>query len=139
LTPSRMEDRATIEGTIRITDQVVAEKDRQLAELEQQLRDLEAHRSTPNPSDEIAAAVDADEAIQAERQKLVALQEELDEKLRKAELELSVERAKIARERTRMEELEIELSRMRGNPTSKEGPDAGSAKGRGRWLSKLGL
>jgi chromosome segregation ATPase len=132
----RAEERTTIEGTIRITDEVVAEKDRQIAELEQQMRQM---AETPAPQSTLTSQheelLSSDEVIRAEREKLARLEQELNDALRKAELELSLERAKIARERTHMEELQEEVETLRGQAPG----DRGGAKGRGRWLSKLGL
>src|SRR5690606_19524189 len=95
--PERVEERTTIEGTIRITDEVVAEKDRLIAELEQKLQAAaEQPAGEPSVETEREAILDTDEVIRAEREKITQLEAQLNEALRKAELELSVERAKIA-------------------------------------------
>ena len=73
---------------------------------------------------------DQDEIIREERENLKQLQQQWEEKLRKAEIDLSVERAKIARERA---ELEEQLREAQGGA---DGPreDEGGNKGGGRWL-----
>ena len=94
--PERQQERATIEATIEMTDAIVAEKDRQIAQLTAQ---LETARSLPVEGDDdrtrkISELIDADEII-AEHRKLSHQHErEMEAKLRAAELELSVERAK---------------------------------------------
>ena len=79
---------------------------------------------------------DQDEIIREERENLKQLQAQWEEKLRKAEIDLSVERAKIARERAELEE------RLHGGSpeeASEDDEEDGSGKGGGRWLARLGL
>jgi hypothetical protein len=133
-------DRLTIEGTIQITDGVVAEKDREIARLEQRLAEK------PEPS---SAAVDAlvnqDEIIAQHRADVERLRAEWTEKVRTAEVELSLERAKLARERSELEERRAEFEAMQANsakeitvPTTPGDPSRKPAGG-GRWLARLGL
>jgi chromosome segregation ATPase len=128
----RRQERTTIEGTISITDGVVAEKDREIADLKAQLADQVfsvVETSTPE-----ILAVNNDELVQAERAKLEALQKELHDKLRTAELEMSVQRATLAR---REAELQQKLQAAQQAQTdSPVGPDG---KPKRRWLSALGL
>lgn len=131
-TPQRREERSTIEGTIRITDEVVAEKDRLIAELREQLAQAQAGGGPPAaPADEPSLSDDA--RFEAERQRLADLEHEWCEKLRAAELELSVERAKIAREQAELADTRAELESLRGSTPTDDG------KGQRRWLDKLGL
>jgi hypothetical protein len=82
--------------------------------------------------------------VREERENLQRIQEEWREKLRQSEVEISIERAKIARERLELEERmrSLELERTQSDA---QGADASSAgkktKGRprGRWLARLGL
>lgn len=134
--PERQEERAKIAGTIQITDQVVAEKDREIEELRAQ---LETQGAAPETAPEEANAqaaelLDNDEVIRSERERLAALEEEWKEKLRAAELELSVERAKITRAQSELEEQQIELETLRATT-----PQAGAGESRRNWLNKLGL
>ncbi|HJQ81928.1 MAG TPA: hypothetical protein VJ828_18325, partial [Lacipirellulaceae bacterium] len=115
----------------------VAEKDREIEQLRTQL--AEAESAKPAAADaqrqqQIDALLDADEIIAEHRKKISALEHEMEGKLRAAELELSVERAKIAREKSELEELRIDLE-------SRRAPHDGGSGGapRRRWLSKLGL
>lgn len=87
----------------------------------------------------IAQMLDADELISQERQKLKDIQREWEDKLRQAEIDLSMERAKLARERT---QLETELEQARKSPPSPfveiEGQTKAQARTR-KWLEHLGL
>jgi cell division septum initiation protein DivIVA len=133
-------DRLTIEGAIRITDQVVAEKEQQIEEMKSQLE-----RSTvdADQSQAVAGLLDADEVIRKEREKLRRLQEDWQDKLRKAEIEISVERAKLARERTTMEEqirsYKAQFAQRSAAEKSSPETDGSKKSGRGNWLSRLGL
>lgn len=128
------EDRATIEGTIRITDEVLAEKQTRIEQLEAALAAGEGA-----PVD--AVVLDDDPRFEAERVRLAELEQAWEEKLRAAELELSVERAKLARSKAELDELRADLdSRQRtlgGRSPAPEGGDA--AGGQRNWLNKLGL
>ena len=132
---TRQKERATIEETITATDRALAEKERELAEL--RAAGGNAIRSTEEEELRIRlAAIDADESIAQEREKLTKLQQEWEEKLRAAELEVSIERAKLAREQAALKERMFELEKL--------APQAGAAvdadgKPRRRWLAALGL
>jgi len=132
--------RATIEGTIEITDAVVAEKDRQLAEL---AAELAAIRNNPTENNEvrdqkITDLIDADEIIAEHRKRSQQMERETEDKLRAAELELSVERAKMARQKVELEELRTNLESQRQALEANGGLPMSSAPKR-RWLSKLGI
>jgi hypothetical protein len=78
----------------------------------------------------------ADKTIAAERERLAALQSEWQEKLRSAELEFSLERAKLAREQAAVKERLFDLQKLE----SQAGPtDSGDAKPGRRWRLALGL
>jgi len=130
---ARKKERATIEDAIAATDLALAEKERELAELRASggglSAGLEEHQAR-------LAAVDADEAIAAERKKLAQLQAEWEEKLRAAELEVSLERAKLAREQAALKEKMFEL--QKAEPQGILANDA-DGKPRRRWLAALGL
>jgi len=132
-------ERATIKGTIEMTDAVVAEKDREIAKLLEQLA------AAANPSLGEAAhshrvneLIDADAIIAEHRKRAQQLEKEMDEKLRAAELEISVERAKIARQKMELEELKATLEQQRQLYEATGGAATPGAPKR-RWLSKLGI
>jgi hypothetical protein len=82
--------------------------------------------------------LDTDAVIQQHRQRIAALEQEMEEKLRQTEIALSMERAKIAREQSQLTELRIELESTRV-PNGTGGDSSGSKEPKRRWLSKLGL
>jgi len=142
VTPERREERTTIEGTISITDQVVSVKDREIAELKQQLEsrpvESESEFDIEAAKEEAVRAAheelfSKDEVIQNERQRLAELQGEWEDKLRAAELEISVQRASLAREKANVEEKLAMLESQTAEQENKGG------KPRHRWLSALGL
>jgi hypothetical protein len=81
--------------------------------------------------------IDADAVIQQHRKQIEKLESETQEKLRAAELEMSVERAKIAREQAHLAEVRAELDSMR--PAGESSISSGRQAPKRRWLSKLGL
>ena len=134
--PEAAEERLRIEKVVNQTNSIVAERDAEIQELQRLLQD----QSNNLGSVAVGAAAlgemfDQDEIIREERENLKRLQEQWEEKLRKAEIDLSVERAKIARERA---ELEERLHGSTTEETSEEVEDT-SGKGGGRWLARLGL
>ncbi|MDZ4657243.1 MAG: hypothetical protein SH868_06645 [Bythopirellula sp.] len=132
-TPARRQERTTIEGTISITDRVVADKDREIAELRAELAD----RSFAVVEESATAEtnmLDKDELIAAERAKLAELQKELHDKLRTAELEMSLQRAAIARK-----EAEFEHKLQAAQQAAADAPVGPDGKPRRKWLSALGL
>lgn len=133
------QERSTIEGTIEMTDAVVAEKDRQIAELSAELEAARNNLVSDDARDEkLNELLDADEVIAGHRQRSQQLERETEEKLRAAELELSVERAKIARQRVELEELRTNLESQR-QVLEQTGGNVAPGAPRRRWLSKLGI
>jgi chromosome segregation ATPase len=136
---SREKEIATIENTVHITDEIVANKDRQLAELRMQLASgLGSTDGVSQAASDLNDAINADEAIQKHRARIADLEREMEGKLRETEMQLSLERAKIAREQSQLTELRIELESMRGPNGPKADAGTGNSPKR-RWLSKLGL
>lgn len=134
----RQADRVTVEGAISITDQVVADKEREIAELRAELEQRAAQRTAEEaklPPTAAEQAADSDQVIQQQRQELEQLKLEWQEKLRTAELEISVERAKIARDQA---ELRSKLADFDGQ-LSESPEENASGKPRRRWLAALGL
>jgi len=126
-------DRQRIEDAIRVTDEAVEVRDREIAELKQQL----AERATrTNPAAE--AILNRDEIVLEERRNLARLQQQCREKLRQSEVAISLERAKLARDRSELQEKLrlVEATRaLQQDLGSGKRADAGS----GRWLARLGL
>ena len=80
--------------------------------------------------------LDADEVIAAERQRIAELQTQWEDKVRAAELEMAMDRAKLAREQAALKEKMLELELGLPQATA-EG--SGDGKPRRRWLTALGL
>ena len=136
--PDRAADRLTIEGAIQMTDQAVAEKEKEIEELRRLLSDQSQNLGgVAVGAAAIADMLDTDELVKQEREKLEALQLEWREKLRKAEIDISVERAKIARERAQLEE-RLETLENRTISDEDNASKADEPK-RGKWLARLGL
>ncbi len=132
--------RLTIEGTIRITDEIVAKKQDEIDELTKLLDDQSSRvGDVAVGAAAIAQIIDQDELIQEERARLEQLKTEWKEKLRKAEVDVSVERANLARHevelQNKMETLEAEAAKLE---RQKENSQA-NPPDRGRWLTRLGL
>lgn len=121
------------------TEEMLAEKDRRIAELEQLLREQRQSQQTCGAVDaeSLRPLVDADAVVQQERESLAQLKQQWEEKLRHAEVELSVERAKIARQQAEI----AEKLRLLEHPAENVQADATSAgrSSRGRWRARLGL
>jgi hypothetical protein len=104
---------------------------------------LDQHRratSDETPSAEANAEIlDQDEVIRQERERLKAIQTEWEEKLRQAEVDTSVERAKLARERAQLEGEKQALQAKVARSASQDENDNVEKSGRGRWLARLGL
>lgn len=141
--PEAARQRLKIEDVIRTTDKALAERDREIEGLKKILEDQSKNLGTMAVgASALGEVVDRDAIIQEERERLRRLQNEWEEKLRQAEVEISIERAKIARERVKLEERAKELQQRVENSSS--GGDAGKPgpsdkPPRGRWLARLGL
>jgi hypothetical protein len=131
-------ERHSYEATIRITDQIVAQKDAEIADLKRQLNELGAQSQGPSAS--ASVAIDNDHQVIEMRQVLERTVAEWREKIGKAEIDISMERAKIARAQAELED-KIRTSQQREHqprPPQVE-PPAPDKPARGRWLSRLGL
>jgi hypothetical protein len=134
-------ERIQIEQTIKRTEAIVAAKDRELADLRQLLEEQSSQvGDLAVGAAAIAQIFDHDELIQAERERLQQAQDEWREKLKKAEIDISLERARLARERLELEEKVAQLQKQQ--PTAENSTaqtPAEKTSNRGRWLARLGL
>ena len=139
------EDRLRIEEVIEKTQSILSDKDREINELRTLLEDQSNNLGqVAVGAAALGQALDADAIIQEERESLKRLQEEWREKLRKAEVEISIERAKIARERSQVEEKthQLEIKQSSDSSEATPSPAAGSSSSKStksRWLERLGL
>jgi hypothetical protein len=132
-------------------EKILDETSREIARRDEELMGLRALLAQQSISQDglaigaaaIADVVEADAIIVAERLRLKELQAEWEQKHRQAEIEISLERAKIARERLelqeRIQDIETKQSHTQGDSTAGMGTTADRAKSRGRWLARLGL
>ncbi len=133
--------RLKIQDVVKKTEAALADKDREIAELRSLLENQAANiGSMAVGAAAIGQFFEQDEIIRQQREHLRALEEEWKEKLRQAELDISRERAKIARERAALEERQRQLNDLlQERDETKSGGDAKGKPQRGRWLSRLGL
>ena len=116
---------------LKLAQEEVEQRDNQIAELQTQLQQLQAEVESQPEHDAFAS----DDEIAAERENLRQLQQEWHEKLRNAELEISIERARMARDRS---ELEERLATMESELQALQGGDSKETV-RGKWFARLGL
>lgn len=130
-------DRPQIEEIVHTTEQVAARKDKEIADLKHLLRHRSCSvKSTPADDAALAQILDKDASVREEREALKRLQDEWREKLREAEVDISIQRANLARERAELEE-KLFLAESR---VSKLTAETGAEKpAGGRWLTRLGL
>jgi hypothetical protein len=137
------DERTAIENAIKMTDEVIAEKEAELEEL----RRLLEYRSAMVPDAAVGAAalgavLDADELIVEERERLKGLQKEWEEKLRSAEVDLSLERARLSRERLELDDARREIDEFRKEfaaASKKPGSKTEPGSPKRRWMFRLGL
>ncbi|MGD0519301.1 MAG: hypothetical protein ABSA26_17325 [Thermoguttaceae bacterium] len=134
------QEKLKIQEVIRRTDRLVAEKNREIGELRKLLESQANNIGTMAVgAAALGQILDTDAVIQEERKNLVRLQEECREKLCQAEIEISLERAKIARERAQLDE-KLRALEQQGVNLPIAGEEKESVKPtRGRWLARLGL
>ena len=141
---ARRDERLKIEEVIRATEAALEEKNTEIEELQRLL----AHQSDNLGSLAVGAVafgdmLDKDAIVCQERERLKQLQGEWEDKLRQAEVELSVQRAQIARARAELDERQRTIdadATSRGGERDGGAEDAKGKKApRGRWLSRLGL
>ncbi|MGA2616576.1 MAG: hypothetical protein ABSF26_03140 [Thermoguttaceae bacterium] len=135
------DERLKLDDLVGRTDELVAEKNQEIEHLRRLLQS-----QSDNVGSIVAGAaagqqlLDQDAVIRQEREHLVQLQREWREKLAQAEIEISLERAKIARKHAEIDE-KLRMLEMRAR--TREGPaEALCSTGRparGRWLARLGL
>ncbi len=138
-------DRLTIEGTVRITDDIVSRKDREIADLKQLLEHQSGNIGEVSVGvGAFAAAMDNDEIIVQQRQLLQEMQDEWRAKMRQAEIDISLERARLARDKVELEDRlrDLEDAKCQLSRDLKDATANGKTlpkPARGRWLSRLGL
>lgn len=136
------QEQLTVEETIRVTDLVVDEMKREIDELKQLLnQQSSAVADVAVGASAIANILDKDELILQERKELSRSRKEFHDKLCKAEIEISIERAKLARQGADIEEklATIESERLSLEQSNQRDAQESKKPSRGRWLARLGL
>jgi hypothetical protein len=123
-------EQKAIDRVIEKTNAAIAEKDAEIERLQLRLEVTGADKA-------IETMLDSDELVTQERERLATLQRDWEEKLRKAEIEISIERAMLAREKAEQDE-QIRQLEERLDETQTDPNDDGKPN-RGRWLARLGL
>jgi hypothetical protein len=131
--------RLKIEEIIARTDKIIAEKNREIEELRLLLNDQSnSFGSLAVGAAALEEAFDQDAIVREERQRLQQLQNECRDKLRQAEIELAMERARVARREAEIEEKVRNAELLR--PTEEGEALAPTGRPvRGRWRTQLGL
>jgi hypothetical protein len=133
-------ERLKIEDVLRSTEKAIAEKDKEIQELKQRLEESASVSNLMQAAAAVEEVLQNDTAVQEEREKLRQLEAQWQNKLSQAEIEISLERAKLARERAELDErlrvMGLDASKTPGAPNA---ADAAGQPTRGRWMSRLGL
>ena len=124
-------------------DQLLNERDREIKELEMILtRQSTVTNGLAVGATAVAQILDADELLTAEREKLRNLQQEWEEKLRTAEIEISTERARLTREKIEFEaatrSMQLKSDEVDASKDCQRSQQEPLGRPR-RWLRRLGL
>jgi hypothetical protein len=139
--PEQQAQRLRIEDMLQSTERTIAAKDRQIDELKRQLSQP-AGDGPPGAGGQAALdrLLDGDSLVQQERERLKQLQDECQQKLRQAEIDLSLQRGKLARDRADLEErIRLADCALAGGPVAPSPAERQKRPARGRWLDRLGL
>lgn len=127
----------TLEDLVRTTDRVIAEKDFEIRNLRQLIEDQSRRiDGMVTGAAAVATILDQDDIIRQERENIKRMEIEWREKLRRAEIDLSLERAKMAREQAVLAERALQLEQ---DQSKKASSDPATPCTKGRWMSRLGL
>jgi hypothetical protein len=147
------EQRRRLQQSLQITDEIVSASRREVAEWKRKVEQVLNQASADRVSTQESIDHDPDEAaeLQEERDRLLALQQQTREKMRQAEVAMSLERAKLARDRGELQAKMLAMETERAalleqlQAATQQGNSArgvtrnGKQTGAGRWLSRLGL
>ena len=139
--PAERTAKLTIAEAIQRGDELLAAKNQEIIELQRLLTEQSGNiGGMAIGAAAIAQMLDTDELIHQERETLRDLQEKLREQLKQAEIDISVERARMARERALLDEKCRELDvRKQNQPVIKDDGAKSKSSGGSRWLQRLGL
>ena len=133
-----------LEEQARSATAALAEKDRDVQQLKRRLEERPRAPAVETVEAVTISPADIDRAARKERERLQQLQDEWREKLRQAEVDLSIKRAKLARQRVEIEErirsapVNLPQTPATAPATAPAAADAPQSVS-GHWLAKLGL
>lgn len=128
-----------IQSIIQKTDAEIQRRDQEIQDLRYLLEQQAiAQNGMAIGVAAVAEMIESDAMIIAERLRLQEMQQDWEKKQRQAEIEMSLERAKLARERLELQE-KSRTFEADHPPESVEEKSATKERGRGRWLARLGL
>jgi hypothetical protein len=131
--------RLKIEEVVARTDAIIAEKNREIEELRQLLANQSTQiGSLASDAAALGQVLDQDAIVCEERKRLQQLQDEWRDKLRQAEIELAMERARLARRNAEIEE-KLRNAESGRSPAEPEALAPTGRPVRGRWRIQLGL
>jgi hypothetical protein len=132
--------RLEINKVVATTEQVLRQKDQEVADLRQLLEgQTRSIGSVAVGAAALEEVFNKDPLIEEQRNHLRGLEKEWEDKLRSAELEISLERAKLARQRVEIEEKLRQLNSATNGAVTPDEAETPEKLVRGRWRSWLGL
>jgi hypothetical protein len=135
--------RIEIREVVQQTDQIIAGKQAEIESLQQLLLGQTNDRGLAAAAAAVGQLLDRDAVIHEERENLLRLKQQWEQRMRESEIETSIERASIARQRVELEARikEFEARQSLSPPSSVNADAAGRPDKpvRGRWLARLGL
>ena len=141
----RADEHLKISEVVRMTDEAMRDKDREIEEMRTILQDQSAKVNDVTMANDMAIGaaalgqlVDSDPLINEQREHLQKMQEHWEEMLRQAEIELSMERAKLARDRAEIDE-KLRVIQQQPHQEGEAPPSVSDKPAHSRWLSRLGL
>ncbi|MCY2983021.1 MAG: hypothetical protein NTY15_05215 [Planctomycetota bacterium] len=128
-----------IERIVEQTTFEIERRDQEIADLKTLIEQQSiAHDGMSIGVAAIAEMIESDALIISERLRLKELRDDWEQKQRIAEIEMSLERAKLARERLEIQE-KIQRYEENNSSQTEDENQSGKIRTRGRWLARLGL
>lgn len=125
----------TSEDFLAAAQSELARREAEIASLKQKLEEKASESSVYHKN---LMAVEQDDAVRLAREEVEKLKGELQNTLRQSEVELSVQRAKMARERSELDELRMEIDRRAKDLTPQKIGEPQKPQKR-NWFSRMGL
>ena len=137
---AQRQQRLKIEEVVRTTDKIIAAKDREIQELNERLEELSHNETVTSPGRASSdRTLNGDTVVREERENLKQLQEQWRDKVRQAEVDLALERAKVARQRAELEEQIRAAAAATPAAATADADRLAERSTGGRWLARLGL